>query len=599
MTRVSDPSPELLFGSVDLMGDGIDYSLHAGGTADNTSLGSPVPITQTLDSYLQDGSLVATTGYDNRDGMVITVRIKGQTADGLAAGEAALNAEVNAANSVGSTLSWTPPGGYAKACVFDIVAAELDHTFIDTDENNLTRTYVLTLTALPFARAADLVSFALPAPSWDAPSIVSVDDCSATTGWSATGADSAPVLAEGGVSASVGGSTGTPFALALLRTGLSVSTTGKPFVRLELAYSADSIVGVLAAPRVLLNGVQADPVAVNSDYAWYAFAGPTLESVHVEIDGTFTRGYVPGGASLTVRDISLSDQTRNVATPLQQGATVQLQGSARSQGSLFLDAGDDAGTEVGDVIVYTTTDLNAMQPPCSPYLDTEVTTGTTATDVTAVSGQATTLSPGEAVTYTIPATAITPGPYLVLARVRAGASDSNIRVLTWGADVVDPDHPSGQISAEGDDWPNWMVVVLGIVTLPRVLRGPAGTVQIYLNNSSVSGGGHNILVDEVWLFNMVTGRLSLRMTDDIAFFAPVPWETPSRVWLDAPSAGVPVPRVWFGTVADRSDAWCAANIDAIGNHELVPPSVNLFVVTSGIPVQVSGSYYPRFHTHVH
>lgn len=110
-------------------------------------LGAPQPVLTTLASLLADGSLVEKTGDDNREqGFVVTVC--GITADDIAAGE------VQLARATGKPceMVWHIPGG--AATVFTVLTSKLGHSFNNRRMLRRKAQYVVSITALPFARSA-------------------------------------------------------------------------------------------------------------------------------------------------------------------------------------------------------------------------------------------------------------------------------------------------------------------------------------------------------------------------------------------------------------------------------------------------------------
>lgn len=147
----------LTFGDFDLLASsGGGWTCEALGSSSGSSWGDTTPLTEAVASFLADGAAVATTGHENRT-LTLVVRLVADTVAILADAEAALVAEcVKTWNGSRNTLVWTPPGG-APPCVFDVVAAELTHTFDDyaeTQPSTMGRAYTLSLTALPWCRSS-------------------------------------------------------------------------------------------------------------------------------------------------------------------------------------------------------------------------------------------------------------------------------------------------------------------------------------------------------------------------------------------------------------------------------------------------------------
>jgi hypothetical protein len=122
--------------------------------ADAASWGAAAPIDVAVQRWMTDGAVVATQGYENRE-ITFQVKIAAANSTALAAGEAALTEAALAATQ----LIWVPPeGNVAPETVFDIWTCHLSHTFELDEENRLTRTFVVTATAKPWARSLSLTT---------------------------------------------------------------------------------------------------------------------------------------------------------------------------------------------------------------------------------------------------------------------------------------------------------------------------------------------------------------------------------------------------------------------------------------------------------
>src|SRR4030095_16937821 len=128
--------------------------------AEGTSRGAPVALEAAVKSWLQDGSIVVTQGYDNRE-VSLRVRLYGDNLTDLATAEAALFAELGKPN----TLTWTPVNG--PASVFGVVTSSLE--FVENDDAEAVgdpwRTYSLRLVCEAFVRSASEVTAAALAAS--------------------------------------------------------------------------------------------------------------------------------------------------------------------------------------------------------------------------------------------------------------------------------------------------------------------------------------------------------------------------------------------------------------------------------------------------
>lgn len=585
---ITTPGHSLTFGAVDLLGDPVTtaggYWFEAAG--EDTDLGNPEPVEKAIASFLQDGAIAAIESYDNRE-MPLKITVKGVDSAGLAAGEAALMGEVAKRN----TLTWTPPdkaGDFAGVpSVFDVVTSWLDHSFDDINELNLQRTYTLTIKALPFARSNTLTTLVSPAPPSTTPVVTVVDACTSTTGWSNTGSSAgtgAAATGSGDVYAvqSWAGPGASSRRVQLNRTGLSAS--GGAYIR--IVFTSTTSGGGTPTYSVAFNGGAAiAPTAASGNTRWYYFTA-TVTSVAIAVDQVVNAS---GTLSLYVSDISRSNMPQDQTGARQSFRSLAVAGSARTQGNLALE---DPGAGLGSALVYTSPNAGSVfQPPLRAY---RTASPTETTDSTMISGKYNNLSSGMA--FEIPAPLVPSGSYLMMARVQHPTGGTY--TLSWQARTKvgttisgAPTDPSGSHLVTLSSGV-WATTIVGAMVLPIRQMGSAGYVRLELSGSS---GG--LVIDEVWLFNLDIGRLTWV---ECGSGTPATMVVSSRLFLDAASLDSPVPSVWLGTAANRSDSFGAATeMKSFGEHEFIPPSMNVFTVTSAsVATQVTLSYYKRAHTHM-
>jgi len=593
MTIITSPTHALVFGATNLIGTDADvadhgYRLDALGT--DADWGNPKPIEQKVISWLQDGAIVGLQGYDNRD-LYLKVQVTAADDAGLAAGEAALMGETMRRNA----LAWTPPGEDAQTSVFSVVMSHLEQITDDQEELRYSRVYGLRIIAEPFVRAVDIVTVSQSAPT-ETQSFDTVDNCTSTSGWTAAwfqisnpavGGTVTPFVASGGVRAiSSGFPTGTPISYRMLRSGLTVDVTTMPYLRVE-AFGNNQNLGFN------INGQSATVAATNGKVRWIDLAAlgiTELHSVQVLMGSAVAHSY--DELALIVNDISVSNVLGDLSSTMQSARTLSVAGSARTQGSLALEDEDNA---LGTALIYTCPPTGGMmQPPLRALLSS----GPTPTpDATAVSGFRSDLSSTH--TFDLPPDAVVPGGHLLLARI--WPQDPGTNVINWTAEGylpgrVLPGYESGTTSFDVDesitDADAAMVVILGAANLPVRRLGPGAFVRINVNSPD------DIDLDEVWAFNIETGRLTWVECGE---GTPVGPYYSNRLWIDAATIADPVPTVWLGSEADRSDAFHAADeMKSFGVHEFTPPEVNVFTVTTNAPATtLTLSHYPRFHTHVY
>lgn len=595
---VFTPNPQLTFGALNLIGT--DAELESQGyryeaLGDDLDWGSPILITEKVQSWLTDGALVANKGYDNRT-MNVRVKVVADDSNLLAVAEGPLFLETGKPN----LLTWTPPDGEGEPCVFSVVMSELVFVLNDLDENRIVRTFALKITAEPFVRSLEVVTVSSPAPT-GAATITNIAITSSATGWSSERIDPDGTITAGGLfgspppivakaaSLAIGNTT-----LRAEKTGIAQSLSGTPYLRVEVDVVASGGVtlGNSGIPEFVVNGGGVVPVAQYGDYYWLDTTGlgGTLNTLRV---GVVAGTVLGGGESVTIRisDVSRADEIDSGSTNRQLVRVLSVDGSARAQGSILIEDSTFGGPiALGDVIVYTSPNVGGLT---SPNLRQHLSSGNTPTvGGTLVSGISTDLSTLH--TFEIPASALAPGGYLLLAKVRP--DNSGPLEFTWSAEarMGSTDLGGGQSGVTTIDVNNgaYSIVTVASLNLPPRKMGPEGVVRIEL---TVDAG--NTLLDEAWIFNVEAGRLSI-VSAGIA--SPASGGSASKVWLDAPTIASPTVGLYLGTESDRSDAFHAGTeLAAFDVHELAPPFVNLFIVTTNSAfADASISHHRYFHTHV-
>lgn len=164
------PGYSLTIGDLELLlTEGVGYQIQA--IEGENTFGDPVPMFESVDSLMRDGSLSSKTRDDNRQ-VTFTVEITGADRAALDSGEAALQAELDKPN----TLVWSGP--YGAPTAFDVVASWSAHVSSVRDENvRLRRVYEVTFECLPYARSVAPVSF-----NWTGPG-TQVDPLTSLTPW--------------------------------------------------------------------------------------------------------------------------------------------------------------------------------------------------------------------------------------------------------------------------------------------------------------------------------------------------------------------------------------------------------------------------------
>lgn len=592
---IPNPDPKLTFGAINLIGT--DAELAANGfryecLADGTEWGNPVAIEQKVISWLQDGALLSLTGHDNREAMVVRIRIVGEDSNKLALAEQALMLETGKSN----TLTWTPPDGGGAPCVFDVVMSNLEHSFDDLGEirSLRERVYTLRIQALPFARSETLVTVDSPAPA-GTQTVTVIDNGSSATGWTYTHTPPSGSPVTGAASQNAGYvftqasniSVTAATLVALARSGMSANLAGTPYISVDISpypyLVGTAYVGGLSFK---LNGLPTTPSVQEGDTYWFdasALGITTLTDFSITAS---VKGTVPANETyLSVNTLSRSNFLGTQATNRQLSRVVPVAGSARTQVSLALE---DASVALGTALVYTCPVVpGIIQPNIMAWIDPAF---TPTPDATTVSGF--TQNINATAYFNLPADSLLPGGHLLIARVKNAATVTE--GITWTAypRMGTTNLPGEQTGAEFVDFTAgvWQTVTLGTVNLPPRGLGADGIVQLWLS-------GNDVVLDEAWLFNIESGRLTWV---ECGTASPSAGGTSNRLWLDSPSLTNPAPAVYRGFAADRSDSYhVASELLSFGNHEFTPPTMNVFTVTTNSQAaDLSLAHYPRYHTHV-
>lgn len=354
----------------------------------------------------------------------------------------------------------------------------------------------------------------------------------------------------------------------------AVALTTRKIVRVETLWLTGS--GTVAFK---INGAAAPVLAQAGGVYWLdASAFSTLNTVRADLNAP------TGEAAFYVGKISLVDSMAPSLTGRQNVRQIAVAGSARSQASLSLA---DPASALGSVLVYTSTDLNAHQPNLRQFLQSGP---TVAPDSTVVSGATSDLSTVH--TFDLPAAGVPAGGYLLLARLKHASAGARVVSYTANSRVGTTNDSPGQSGTRSITLAAgvWTVATVALLNLPTTQVGSSGKVRLTLS------GPAGLLLDEAWLFNVDTGRLTWV---ECGTAAPSAGGSSNRLWLDTASITDPKPSIWRGNATDRSDAMQAGpNTSAWGVHEFVPPAINVFTVTSNsTAAALTLEHYPRWHTH--
>lgn len=579
---MSDVVPEFYYGSLWLT----DYPYAIGRDDSSLDVGSPEKVMEVIQTLLTNGDITLSSGEGNRT-LTIPVYVMGATLMEVARNEAALQLECDRDFN---ELTLIPGDGWAAPTVFQTYAASATCDRTDSFEAALLRRWDLVIPAAPFVRSVDKVSttgVAQPA----VPVTTSINDCSSATGWSPSGSVSS---SGGSVSYSTIGFGGGAQTVAL-ELAVSGSWGSTPLMWVDWNATRPNRTDVsfyAKADGVVLSQVAALASPDNPGFTRIYFSLPpsVTSSLRFEFSvSSSTGGPTTSGVALFITQVSRTNAPPGGLTRRQQIMTLDVVGSAPTEGSIHLNHPTDA---LGDVMVYTCAPDNPRYTPdLRKYL---VSAGTPTSDSTLVSGTRNPLSVGWIAD--IPAINLPAGSYAIWARLRS--SGTGAKALAW--DTSQRFGTSNTIAGStvhGDQtvtFPvanEWRLYPIGRVMLPAVTvpNSSASTVSVTL--SSVAG----VDIDEAWLFNRTTGALSVMSGAALPGTSP---PTACNVWIDTASIETPMPTVWRGQASDRSDAYGAgAYVMAWGVHELDPGQRSAFVVTTGAQdVTVTVEHWPKWHT---
>lgn len=551
--------------------------------------GYPIPIDVAVQRWMTDGAVASTQGHENRE-IAFRVKVAAANSVALAAGEDALVTAVNGATQ----LAWVSPEGAAAAptTVFDIWTAHLAHQYEPDEELRLTRTYLVSCTAKPWARSEDpITSTALPLGG--TPTTVTVDACTATTNW--TGSPNSPTvfggtaIRESAVEPVLSSQRATR---SLTRTASVTGMGTTPYLAIDARFSGM----YLASMSVTVDGKTCARVATSGTVGyWKVPAGVTsfTKLVVTAVSVVYSGG--PLTIVLDVYDVTRTNTIVGVSTHKMLAQRLDVSGSVKTSGSI--QVASPSATVLGTVLAYTCPDTGSgYTPPLRPYRSS----GPTVTaDATCVSGNREPIATAAAnnnTIYSIPSGFIREGTYVVVARLIfvGGAYPASFPLkfstLSLGNVELDTITTTVTAAAAGVVW-----AVIGAISVPGTARPdestlPVGVLVGAANNTG--GGGPTVNLDEAFLMDVTRGAFSLVGGAPTTF---------TNLWIDSPDASTKNrPEIYYGANADRSDASAVpyAQILSLGDHDLDPSGAVVFTVTDGVDdAAVTASYYPRWHTH--
>lgn len=539
-------------------------------------------VTSVLSSFLQDGDLEVSQRRGNMT-LTIPLLVEGSDLLELAQAEALLAGEAQKATN---TLSIDPGDGIAPSTVFDTFQGDVAFAFDDDMEMSSMRRLVLTIRALPFGRSVEQATTSAT-PQSLSPVTTSINDGSSAADW--TGPD-AVTVASGSVTAHA-----TDDEDVFLQYTSAISLTGTGLIYVD--WRTTGAVATSPSMQVVVAGISRTMRWVSTAASPAATFTRSYFEVPPDVTAAtavrFGAGVAGGaGADLFVTQVTKTNQPPMIGTYRQQVLVAEVAGTARTQATILLRS---ATAALGDAVVYTHANTpDAYVPTLTQFAVAGSPARTSAP--TLVSGAYTTLSTSSYV-MSVPAASLAPGLYSIVARVWSPAGDDRSLSLavfaTMNGTIVGR---TATLIASLEASATYQFLPLGCVDLPSVgFRGSTAGMQSFSLRDTTSGGTAARL-DELYAFNLTTGRLTMV---SCGVGAPGVPDSSSRLWLDSATVASRTPSVMLGVAADGSDAHFAGDkILCPSQHEVATPSTKVFTVTTNATdAELDFQYYPRWLGH--
>lgn len=573
--------PELVLrwsdGELNLMGvnEGDHGEFRIDTLADGTEWGNPEPVRRALRRFLLDGSVSVKEYDDNR---TIPLKLKVTAADGLALA----GGEVPLAQADGRRceLVWTPPDAFAPPAVFVAVSSDLRHSMNDLGERRLERFYTLTLECLPHAFSDEYVE--VPALAQDVSTPTLVDDCSSTSGWSATNGVTLSVVS-GQIACTVPAGV---LSWTVVRTG-DIDFTPDRYLRVTGWTSRLTSIRYATLARPFGASPSEDPTAAQVAID----SGASVYDVNTDVTAlAFDFGWSTSEATdATVQVFDLFQRQDSVRSTVsrQQVSTIETPGSRRTSGSLAISA---AGP-LGQVLLYSGPNYD---PTMSP--GTVLGAARRITDVALLSGAYDNLESGSTVAqYRRPAGSLPSGSYAMWVRLKwSGTPD----LLTFTANLRSADGASvlssislGTLTLASSS--DFKLYPVARIDLPGWALPDSSPLILEIEASwggtfTAEGGPH---VDEILLFELSSGSLAIAEAG-----------SNTHMWVEAPTLNRDHPAILASTSDSRSAAIPLSLSSQVlswgGSHTFTPPVTNVYLGTTDVSEsEVSGNFRPAHHTH--
>lgn len=577
---ITNPGHAITLGDLRLMQAGRP-AVHDGFTLDVSkdgfTWGNPAVVISTLISELSDGDIVTQTRAGNRE-PVLYVRIEADTHAGLIAGDSALSAVVG----LPCELSWQNPDPLAPLTVIDVVHSRMDHAWDDWDALNRRRVWIISMSALPWPRSADLVVTPAVATPVAAPTVV--NNGSATTGW--TSSNGTLTVVSGAVVTTYDPSIGTDFSGTDLVLAGAIDTSVQKYIAVDwkTSLAVYQALWLNSDPFNQPTEVRREPAPTATfTRSWYKVPDATaslssLKFVVIHAKST-------GSATLSIDQVVKAETLPVIGTARQLARTIDPGGNVTAEGTVIVQ---HATTGLRQTIVFSHPTQGGYSPPLRQW---RVAGSTPTTDVNSVSGFRNTLD--TVISFCIPTASIPRGDVHLWGRIlRPTAGAGTILGAAYSAAATGAYVGDSQPFRVDRTFPadEWVLVPLARLTLPTSEIGPVGFVQIDMNATGLQ-------LDEAWLFAMDKGRLTIL---DCGAGTPTIGTISNRLRIEAPSLAEPFGGILVGVAADWSNAHTPAAstvlCDQTGHRFDLDDGSMIHVVTSGPSTEASVSFehYPRW-----
>lgn len=569
-----------------ISGEGYTLSVFAEGA----TMGEPQAVVREIISMLADGNLVT---YDRAGNRLVSFTVEVEGVDGVAlqAGESALRRELYRPN----TVKWTPPAAFSAPTVFEVITSSMAPQFDDIEELEGRRAFVVSLTCAPFARAASLVTVEALAPPPVTPTTVTIDDCTSATPWTAFQAIISggrmiydPITVSPGGGAVTAVTATSSYGFYLTRSLSAVPFTGTRYLVADVAWA-----GIVDPPALSVfrdGGASFVPPLVLSRATATGRATMVWDmGTTGTVTGIFFSTFVadtPGAArqfSVSVFDISRTDTIPQI-TGRQQTRLIETGGTERTPASIQIASAYDIADMQVAIVHTSPKDGTGYAPPLRRWRVSGNTVTSAEGDTLSTFTEA--IKP-TAITCEIPNSALPTDDYVLAVRVRS--SVATLVGIDWAVQTF---FPSTTTTLEGvavgsRAWTPitagvYEIVTLAALTLPTI-QGAGGTTRVSFKCLAADA---DVFWDEAFLF---------RTGDDCALT--VVEHPADHLWLDSPDVSNPVPSVWEGSAANRSDIrHPGSRLKSQGIHVLHPEGTAIFAGAITNQLDVSATYYRRWHS---